>query len=171
VPYHHGDLRVAFLAAAVDVIGEKGPGLMSLREVARRAGVSHTAATHHFGDKTGLLTALATEGFALLDSALAETASLSEIGVAYVGFAVSHPAHFSVMFRPELLRVDDPSFQAAELAAAQHVFAGRSIDDAVAAWSIVHGFATLWLQRALPPALGDDAVEIARRIAARLNVQ
>jgi AcrR family transcriptional regulator len=171
VPYHHGDLRSVFLATAVDVINERGPGLMSLREVARRAGVSHTAATHHFGDKTGLLTALATEGFTLLDSALAETASLLDIGVAYVGFAVAHPAHFNVMFRPEFLRADDPAFQAAELAAAQHVFAERSIDDAVAAWSIVHGFATLWLQRALPPALGDDVADIARRIASRLNVQ
>src|SRR3989440_8687212 len=60
--YHHGDLRPALLRAAVEVIGQAGPAAMSLREVARRAGVTHAAAAYHFGDKAGLLTAVAAQG-------------------------------------------------------------------------------------------------------------
>ncbi len=68
--YHHGDLRRALLAAALEAIEESGPAALSLRDLARRAGVSHAAPAHHFGDKAGLLTALAAEGFDLLaDSA------------------------------------------------------------------------------------------------------
>src|SRR5918994_1639788 len=72
-PYHHGDLRRTLLAAAVDAIAESGPTALSLRDLARRAGVSHAAPAHHFGDKAGLLTALAAEGYELLGEAL-ETA-------------------------------------------------------------------------------------------------
>ena len=88
------------------------------RDVARRAGVSHAAPTHHFGDKTGLLTALAAEGWSLLADALTEAGeqkpSFAELGVTYVVFATAHPAHFAVMRAPGLVRGDDP-----ELAAAQ----------------------------------------------------
>ncbi len=69
-PYHHGDLRQAVLDAAVAAITEAGPAAVSLRELARRAGVSHAAPAHHFGDKAGLLTALAAEGYDLLADAL-----------------------------------------------------------------------------------------------------
>src|SRR6201998_4834037 len=65
-PYHHGNLRPALLHAAVEVIGHAGPAAMSLREVARRAGVTHAAAAYHFGDKAGLLTAVAAQGSPLL---------------------------------------------------------------------------------------------------------
>ena len=110
--YHHGDLRRALLAAAVEAIDEVGPTAMSLRDVARRAGVSHAAPAHHFGDKAGLLTALAAEGFRRLadelDRTARETGSFLEVGVAYVRFAVTHPAHFAVMFRPDLHDTDDP---------------------------------------------------------------
>ncbi len=104
VPYHHGDLRRALLDTALDAIGEQGPAAVSLRDVARRAGVSHAAPTHHFRDKTGLLTAIAAEGWSLLADALSESAarsgSFGELGVAYVLFATSHPAHFAVMRSP-----------------------------------------------------------------------
>ena len=84
-PYHHGDLQRTLLAAAVAAIGESGPAALSLRDLARRAGVSHAAPTHHFGDKAGLLTVLATQGFHLLADELSlirtETGSLLEIGV------------------------------------------------------------------------------------------
>ncbi|HEV7962299.1 MAG TPA: helix-turn-helix domain-containing protein, partial [Actinoplanes sp.] len=104
--YHHGDLRRALLDAAAEVIEEQGPAALSLRDLARRAGVSHAAPTHHFGDKAGLLTALATEGYGLLVAELAEewaaTHSFLEQGVAYVRFAIRHRAHFEVMFRPDL---------------------------------------------------------------------
>ncbi|MYW35224.1 helix-turn-helix domain-containing protein, partial [Streptomyces sp. SID2119] len=60
--YHHGDLRRAILSAALDAIAAEGPAALSLRDLARRAGVSHAAPAHHFKDRTGLLTAVATEG-------------------------------------------------------------------------------------------------------------
>ena len=65
-PYHHGSLRPALLAAALAAIGDAGPTALSMRDVARRAGVSHAASAHHFGDKAGLLTALAAQGYQLL---------------------------------------------------------------------------------------------------------
>src|SRR5215469_3043551 len=93
-PYHHGDLRATLLRAAVEAIGDAGPAATSLREVARRAGVSHAAAAYHFGDKAGLLTAVAVQGYHLLAQELrgARDAdrSLLEMGVAYVRFAVRH---------------------------------------------------------------------------------
>ena len=69
-PYHHGHLRQAILAAAIDALTESGPARLSLRELARRAGVSHAAPAHHFGDKAGLLTAVAAQGYTLLADAL-----------------------------------------------------------------------------------------------------
>src|SRR5215469_13105902 len=100
-PYHHGDLRSALLEAAVATIEDVGPAAMSLREVARRAGVTHPAATYHFGDKAGLLTAVAAHGYRLLGDTLSQeqqrTADFLEVGVAYVRFAVTHRAYFEVM--------------------------------------------------------------------------
>src|SRR4051794_7988101 len=108
-PYHHGDLRRTLLASAVEVITERGVAALSLRDLARRAGVSHAAPTHHFTDRAGLLTAVAAQGWSLLAGALAaHTADFTEAGVAYVVFAVEHPAHFAVMRSPDLVRADDP---------------------------------------------------------------
>src|SRR6266540_1426296 len=122
-PYHHGDLRRALLDAAIEAITEAGPATVSLRDLARRAGVSHAAPAYHFGDKAGLLTAIAADGFRLLGAALGEawtaTGSFLEVGVAYVGFAVTHRAHFEVMFRPELYRPDDPEVSRARGASAR----------------------------------------------------
>ncbi|NIJ12368.1 AcrR family transcriptional regulator [Saccharomonospora amisosensis] len=162
--YHHGDLRRAVLDAAIEVISTAGPGAVSLRDLARRAGVSHAAPAHHFKDKAGLLTAIAVEGNELLAAALAgppagEAPGLKELGVRYVRFALDHPAHFEVMYRPDLYHGD-----AAELVAAKRRTAdllrqavgalaadasgdgrGAGTDVAVlAAWSLAHGFATLW---------------------------
>ena len=77
-PYHHGDLRRALLAAALDVIATDGPAALSLRDLARRAGVSHAAPAHHFRDRTGLLTAVAVEGYGMLADALARPADLRD---------------------------------------------------------------------------------------------
>ncbi|WP_432135494.1 MULTISPECIES: TetR/AcrR family transcriptional regulator [unclassified Streptomyces] len=106
-PYHHGDLRRAILSAALDVIAADGPSALSLRDLARRAGVSHAAPAHHFKDRTGLLTAIAAEGHGLLAQTIAQATDLRDAGVRYVRFARRHPAHFQVMFAPELLRADD----------------------------------------------------------------
>jgi AcrR family transcriptional regulator len=116
-PYHHGDLRRSLLAAALDVIRADGPCGLSLRDLARRAGVSHAAPAHHFRDRTGLLTAIAAEGYELLASALGEAADLGDAGVRYVRFAAEYPAHFQVMFTPDLLRADDGELAAAKAAA------------------------------------------------------
>ena len=179
-PYHHGDLPRALLDAAVEAIAEVGPAAVSLRDLARRTGVSHAAPAHHFGDKAGLLTAVAADGFGRLAATLREayeaTGSFLEVGVAYVGFAVTHRAHFEVMFRPELYRTDDPELVRARDAAKTLLYppaaeAANSSDGrddvraGVAAWSLVHGLATLWLNHNLPPQLGDDPEQITRDVA------
>lgn len=113
--YHHGDLPDALRRAAVDVISERGIAGFSLREVARRAGVSHTAPAHHFGDVRGLLTSVAAEGFAALKHATATAAAehddpiaqLIAIGQAYVDLGRTHPGHCAVMFRPDLVDQGD----------------------------------------------------------------
>src|SRR5947207_11340311 len=106
--YHHGDLRRALMAAAIEAIGEHGPAAVSLRDLARRANVSHAAPAHHFKDKAGLLTAIAVDGYDMLGDALRADAGqagpLLDVGASYVRFALEHPAHFEVMFRPDLYR-------------------------------------------------------------------
>jgi AcrR family transcriptional regulator len=178
--YHHGDLRRALLAAAAEAITEDGPAALSLRDLARRAEVSHAAPAHHFGDKKGLLTALATEGFDGLATALRETraatGSFLELGVAYVRFATTHRAHFEVMWRPDLYHVDDPALIAARRRSGDALYsgvtdlpdgqAGGDVREAgLAAWSLAHGFATLWLSGSLPdmPRAPDEAARAVLR--------
>jgi AcrR family transcriptional regulator len=177
-PYHHGDLRPALLRAAVEAIGQAGPAAMSLREVARRAGVSHAAAAYHFGDKAGLLTALAAQGYRMLNeelrSARETRRDFLEVGVAYVRFAVSHRAHFEVMYRPELYRRDDAEVREARDASGLLLYGTASPDTGqlaagAAAWSLVHGLATLWLNGNLPQQLGSDPEEITRLVARYLS--
>jgi AcrR family transcriptional regulator len=177
-PYHHGDLRRTLLAAAVDVLGEVGPAAMSVRAVARTAGVSHAAVTYHFGDKSGLLTAVAADGYRMLAEALEaaqrERGSFLEVGVAYVHFAVSHRAHFEVMYRPELYDANNADLLAARTAAATVLYGPGQLSEeriaaGVAAWSLVHGVATLWLNGNLPARLGTDPEEITRRVATHLR--
>ncbi|MFJ8593657.1 TetR/AcrR family transcriptional regulator [Streptomyces sp. NPDC093598] len=176
-PYHHGDLRRAILTAALDVIAADGPSALSLRDLARRAGVSHAAPAHHFKDRAGLLTAIAAEGFGLLAAALRETADLKEAGVRYVRFAREHPAHFQVMFAPELLRDGDLELATARALASDALRdavtavppEGRGTDArlaGVAAWSLAHGFATLLLSHNLDGPVGDrDPEEVFRGLA------
>ncbi|NEC65502.1 TetR/AcrR family transcriptional regulator [Streptomyces sp. SID9727] len=174
--YHHGDLRRAVLTAALDVIRTEGPAALSLRDLARRAGVSHAAPAHHFKDRTGLLTAIAAEGYALFADALAAAPDLRERGVAYVRFAATHPAHFQVMFQPDLYRTDDPDLLAAKDRATAELRAGVATvpptDDprlaGVAAWSLAHGYATLLLSGNLDEAVGDRDPEDVFRLVGRL---
>src|SRR5439155_23129407 len=115
--YHHGDLRRAVLDAALDFISHDGPGALSLRDLARRAGVSHAAPAHHFGDKRGLLTAVAAEGYRRLAGSLVArdetTPGFAGVAVAYVRFAVEERPYFEVMFRPDLYDPADPDLVAA----------------------------------------------------------
>ena len=183
MPYHHGDLRRALLDRALEAIAEHGPAAVSLRDVARRAGVSHAAPTHHFRDKTALLTALAAEGWSQLADALRDAAAegreFGELGVAYVVFATSHPAHFAVMRAPGLARADDPELQAAMGRArtqlewgVQRFEAGSGRDartTALAAWSLVHGLAALILEGAVLLEPDTDVAALARSVTARLR--
>lgn len=178
-PYHHGDLRPALVAAAVAVIDEDGLPAATLRGVARRAGVSHAAATYHFGDKAGLLTAVAVDGYRLLADELGRTwrstGSALEVGAAYVRFALSRRPYFTVMYQPDLLHADDPGLVAARSVTAGPLYGGESptrerLAAGAAAWSIVHGLATLWLSGNLPPALGDDPEAVTRMVAAHLRL-
>lgn len=177
--YHHGDLRRALMTAAVQTIGDVGPAAMSLRAVARRAGVTHPAATYHFGDKAGLLTAIATDGYLLLGQALdqvrSEGGDFLEVGVTYVRFAVTHRPYFEVMYRPELYDRADPALQSARSATAALLYGSddpgiEALSEGVAAWAIVHGIATLWTNGALPAKLGADPERITRMVASRLNI-
>ncbi|GAA1376943.1 TetR/AcrR family transcriptional regulator [Catellatospora chokoriensis] len=178
IGYHHGDLRRTVLDAAVDAIGESGLDGWSLRELARRAGVSHAAPAHHFGDKAGLLTALAAEGFDLLAATLKQAGpDFLEAGLAYVRFATEHPVHFGVMFQPKLYRADDDAVrQARERAGALLAQGARAVaaspagsaNTARAGWSIAHGFASLWLAGALTEPAGTDPVDAARPVLRRL---
>src|SRR6201985_2612262 len=179
-PHSQGTLRTALVRAAVEVIGQAGPAAMSLREVARRAGVTHAAAAYHFGDKAGLLTAVAAQGYCMLAEELrsardARRGGFLEVGVAHVQFAVSHRAHFEVMYQPELYRRDDAEVREARAGTAVLLYGTASPDTAqlaagAAAWSLVHGLATLWLNGNLPQQLGNDPEEITRLVARYLTI-
>jgi len=178
IGYHHGDLHRTIVAAAIEAIGESGLDGWSLRELARRTGVSHAAPAHHFGDKVGVLTAIAAEGFTLLADALeAAEPDFLDIGLAYVSFAVNHPVHFGVMFQPGIYRADDEAVRQAETRAGNVLRKGARAVTAppsgpehttLAAWSIAHGFASLWLNGALRMPAGTDPVEAARPVLRRL---
>lgn len=182
VVYHHGDLRRAVLDAALEVIATEGPSAISLRALARRAEVSHAAPAHHFKDKAGLLTAIAVEGNEILADSLAEAvaegrAELIDLGVRYVRFAIAHPSHFEVMYRPDLYHRSDPELVAARERTnrllrghVEALTADRGLPDAgsaqLAAWSIAHGFANLVCTGNLGPAIeGHDPAEVFRSLA------
>lgn len=166
--YHHGDLRVALLAAAESVIAERGVDGFSLRETARRAGVSPAAPAHHFGDARGLLTALAAEAFRRFGDALeaadvgaTRVERLRSQGRAYVAFALAERAKFDLMWRYTLLDDDNAEYRAATQrafsildGAARGPGAGQdgpfdaALAPAIAPWAMVHGFARLALDGA-----------------------
>ena len=150
--YHHRDLRAALLETARTMLESEGPGALSLRELARRAGVSHNAPYRHFVDREALLAALAAEGFRLLGEAL-DAASGRAMGEAYVRFALEHPQLFRLMFGGHLRFSRHRSL--AEAAAKPYEAlleafrGGPQVADpekaAAAAWSLVHGLAHLLL--------------------------
>lgn len=163
-PYHHGDLRNAIIDAALDLLAEKGVDGLSLRQCAARAGVSHGAPAHHFGDLQGVLTAIAAIGFDLLTESMNRSQKaggptayerLCSTGAGYVKYALKHPHHFSLMFQSDLVNFDDPVLcEAAQIAYQVLTDAIAAIyppeekaqrDGRDAMWSIVHGYAQLIL--------------------------
>lgn len=172
--YHHGDLASALIEAAEAVLTERGVEGFTLRECARRAGVSHAAPAHHFKDTRGLLTAVAAVGFERLTEAQRAARSvepelkdlLLATGTAYVGFALTHPAQFQLMFQSGLLDHDNERFATAGRAAydiyletysAVHgvkldTGGEKNAEPAVLRnWALVHGMATLAVQGQLGP--------------------
>src|SRR5579862_9662310 len=115
-PYHHGHLEETLLKTAIQLIGEVGPAGFSLREVARRAGVSHNAPYRHFQDREELLAAVAAQGFreltqAMLDVAANQSTGMGRLklaGLAYVEFALRRKEHFTVMFDAPLFKKHIP---------------------------------------------------------------
>ena len=138
------------LGAAGKMIEKEGPARLSVREAARRAGVSHNAPYRHFPDRDALLAALAAEGFALLGKSL-ENRTGRELGEAYVRFALEYPQRFRLMFGGALPAGKYPELQQharATFARLQAAFAGLGGEAefaAAAAWSLVHGLAHLML--------------------------
>ena len=173
--YHHGDLRAALLDVAEGLLDEGGPEAVSLREAARRAGVSPTAAYRHFADKAAMQAALAVRGFDAFAAALADAAAkesgdpLSAMGRAYVRFAVARPGRFRLMFGTAVAeRERHPELQAA-IERASVGFRGavegpQATDKLVAmlrAWSMIHGLAQLIIDGMLP---GQDPELLARAV-------
>jgi AcrR family transcriptional regulator len=142
--YHHGELRQTVLQAAGDILEKEGLEALSVRELARRAGVSHNAPYRHFPDRASLHAALAAEGFEMLAHAL-QSRPRREMGEAYVGFALAHPERFRLMFtglaglEPRARRVYEGLLES---------FADLGEDApcaAAAAWGLMHGLSHLLL--------------------------
>src|SRR5215472_4706197 len=163
-PYHHGHLREALLESAIGLIAEVGPAGFTLRELARRAGVSHNAPYRHFRDRDALMAAVATQGFreltrTMLRAADADSGALDRLrraGLAYIAFALRRPEHFAVMFdAPTAVKTHPDSAEAAEEAFGALMKFVKSCQDegrltpgdphqfALLAWSMVHGIAKL----------------------------
>jgi AcrR family transcriptional regulator len=175
-PYHHGDLRAALLRAALLLIEEHGVKGLALSDAARLAGVSVAAPYRHFKDKEALLAEIAAEGFVMFRDALArayktnptdKVKRLVEMGMAYVDFALQHRSHFKVMWESGISKAKYPQVRPpAEAAyllleeAAKDLLPGAHADWQqaliAAAWSVVHGYAALSLERELDVVAADQ---------------
>jgi AcrR family transcriptional regulator len=190
--YHHGDLRLALIEAALKLVAEKGIKGLTLRESARLAGVSQAAPYRHFADKNALLIAVAEEGFRAMHGQILEAvrasppdvgSRLSAIGIGYVKFAVDHPAHFRIMFAQELARgsagpAAEETAMAVFKALAEEILKGQAAGAlrqeeplalALACWSIAHGLAGILIERLLErrdlsPAATLGPEELARMV-------
>ena len=194
--YHHGDLRRTLLTTALALVEEQDTSVLTLREVARRAGVTHSAPYHHFPTKAALLAALAEEGFRTLYTEQLKAAAkagpdpvrrLEELGIAYVKFAAAHPGYFRVMFRsdtggwagfPAVLEAAQLGFMLVTSTASEARKSGLQGDFAeftLASWAVVHGLATLWVDgplRRYPALTGNRSIEeIAARVVSTATSQ
>lgn len=176
--YHHGDLRAALIDATDRILAESGIEGFSLRDAARRAGVSPGAPAHHFGNASGLLTAVAVLAYRELriyldraDRHGTPEAWLRALATQYVRFALDHPGRFRLMFRKDLINRADPGYKEAstlalgcfaEAAAARQgrpveaVFAERAFGPVLAAWATAHGIAHLALEEKMAGILDAD---------------
>jgi AcrR family transcriptional regulator len=164
--YHHGDLRSALIRSAVELLRSEGPDALTLRGVARAAGVSQAAPYRHFADRRALVAAVAEEGFRRLQAAMLEAVrsapgplGLKGVAIAYVRFGHENPAEYRIMFGPELGNQDDlPELQVTSRAVLDFVAEGvRGLQAgglvvegdagmmAAALWSMLHGLVMLSL--------------------------
>ncbi|MFC5577268.1 TetR/AcrR family transcriptional regulator [Lysobacter niabensis] len=190
--YHHGDLRRELVATATDILRREGGDELTLRAVARAAGVSQTAPYRHFPDKSSLLAAVAETGFSKLDArcedALAATAGarnrLHQLGKAYVQFALDEPALFRLMFSAELGKFKDEYPELVAKGKRVHDLMRATVEEILseadaakaeletscaAAWSLVHGLAFLLIDRGIraSPHETDALVDGVTRLFAR----
>jgi AcrR family transcriptional regulator len=174
--YHHGDLKNALIQAGVEILAKDGVSGLSLRKVALKAGVSHTAPYSHFADKQALIAAISTEGFRQLYERVSRVTGkyksqpekqLVEVAWAYVQFALDDPDRFKVMFSavlekekeyPEFVAESQRNFQLVKMIveanqASGQLRGGPSEMVALSAWGIVHGFVMLLLEGQIPHAV------------------
>jgi AcrR family transcriptional regulator len=186
--YHHGDLRRALVDAALELVKEQGPSGITLREAARRAGVTHAAPYRHFADKEALLAAVAEEGFMRLKETVEAAITNVEpkngveaIGISYVRFARENPSQFRVMFGsqvgdkrryPSLVLADQSVFDllSKTIAGAQasgDLGAGDPARMGMVTWSMLHGVAALVVDGQMERAgVRDEQIDdFARRVA------
>ena len=179
--YHHGNLQAALEDAALDLLETTSAAKISLREVARRAGVSHTAPYHHFGDRAALLGALGVRGMADLLAAQEQAVAAADgtvakvraLGLAYVRYAATHPQAFALVFDPDYCAAGDPSAEMAPLIARNEQLLGGLVTELVAEpgyegrdpvalsaalWSTVHGMAQLIMLGHLPAEAAEPAI-------------
>lgn len=175
--YHHGDLKAALLAAARQLLDDGGVPAVTLREVARRAGVTPAACYRHFADKEALLVALAVQGFGEFADAMkaafqGASEPMADMGIAYVRFAVERPGLFRLMFgpavadrsqSPELLEVIAHATQLFDsgMKSRKDVTPGDPVA-ALRSWATMHGLAMLAIDNMLP---GYDPVMLAQALA------
>lgn len=180
---HHGSAREALRRAAGDLLEEVGAAALSLRGIAERAGLSRQAPYNHFADKEAMLADLVVAGFDRLtreteaaSAALSGEAALVASGSAYIAFAQASPALFRLMFACELIdksrfadvaEAGDRSFAVLQAIVGTIVSPDRLEETSLAAWCIVHGYATLCIETALEPAerREERARQFARLIA------
>lgn len=171
--YHHGNLRQVLIDAAVEIISLQGEKELSLRKMALKAGVSHTAPYRHFKDKNAILAAVARQGFEMMLNETRERIAASRgndldhfaiCGLSYVDFAIHHPSYYRVMFGA---RTENSYFNEELIPESTSVFKllmetikicqkkgflkqGDPEEMALAAWSMTHGFAMLRIDRHIP---------------------
>ena len=194
--YHHGDLRDALVDATRKIIEEEGVEQFTLRESARRAGVSHGAPAHHFGDKTGLLTEVAVQSFeerlALSEAYMAQASDdpmdrLRACGMANIEYAITHPRLTELCWRAEMVDRDAPALQAViqrmsdNLIESMSAVTGQAMKpekeanpQTLLALTVVHGFAALVNERVILKDVPDaertqKALELAQQMLGLLE--
>ena len=179
--YHHGDLRAELVRVAGDILDQGGPATLTLREAARRAGVSHSAPYRHFADRETLLAEVVAQGFAQLGAALREASAAGgvEVARAYLRFALAHPSRYRLMYAGEIAPGCYPDLaDSSKLVLRVLADSIPGLGDAeharragTASWALLHGLADLLLGGHLGPPASDaaDAERLVREVVAMMR--